>query len=170
MTASAPKSFSIAWSLADPELRRAMDEKFNKALRIMMDVAEDKVGWARVGTDGVSRVKCPLLFVCCPHSTSRAEDQQRHEHLLLLNITKHEDGHTTAIDPTFVGPWKMALGAVFRAALAQGMLELGYTLRERKIGSSIGWELACIPQSYIDLTSKRRAEIEEKLALRKGCT
>ena len=64
--------------------------------------------------------------------------------------------------------WKMAAGAVYRLVLGQGMLELGFELKERQIGSSIGWELACIPQAWIDDTSKRRAEIEEKLALRKG--
>jgi ATP-dependent exoDNAse (exonuclease V) alpha subunit len=64
--------------------------------------------------------------------------------------------------------WKMAAGSIYRLALAGGMQELGFTLRDRRIGPHIGWELACIPQDYIDLTSKRRAEIEEKLALRKG--
>ena len=48
------------------------------------------------------------------------------------------------------------------------MLGLGFELQERQVGSSIGWELACIPQGWMDDTSKRRAEIEEKLPLRKG--
>ena len=168
LTFSAPKSVSIAWSLADPELRRAIEEKHRAAVRTALDFLEDKVGYARVSARGQERVRCPLLFALFDHGTSRAEDQQLHTHSLLINATRHADGRTTAIDPTYMYFWKMADGAVYRLALAAGMQELGFTLKERRIGSSIGWELACIPQEYIDWTSKRRAEIEEKLALRKG--
>ena len=64
------------------------------------------------------------------------------------------------------GRWPQ--GPFTGSSVGQGMQELGFELKERQIGSSIGWELACIPQAWIDDTSKRRAEIEEKLALRKG--
>ena len=83
-------------------------------------------------------------------------------------MTRHGDGRTTAIDPTYMYDWKMTAGAIYRLVCGQGMLELGFKLKERQIGSSVGWELACIPQAWIDDASKRRAEIEEKLALRKG--
>ena len=113
-------------------------------------------------------MRCPLLFALFDHGTSRAEDQQLHTHALLINVTKHGDGRTTAIDPTYMYDWKMAAGAVYRLVCGQGMRELGFELKERQLGSSIGWELACIPQAWIDDTSKRRAEIEEKLALTEG--
>ncbi|MFO0888218.1 MAG: MobF family relaxase [Isosphaeraceae bacterium] len=168
LTFSAPKSLSCAWSVADPELRRAIEEKHRAAVKAALSFLEEKVGYARVGTDGLARVKCPLLFALFDHGTSRAEDQQLHTHALLINVTRHGDGRTTAIDPTFMYDWKMAAGAVYRLVCGQGMLELGFQLKERRIGSSVGWELACIPQEWIDDASKRRAEIEEKLALRKG--
>ena len=168
LTFSAPKSVSCAWSVADPELRRAIEEKHRAAVKAALSFLEEKVGLARIGTDGLARVKCPLLFALFDHGTSSAEDQQLHTHALLINMTKHGDGRTTAIDPTYFYNWKMAAGAVYRLVCGQGMLELGYSLRERKIGASIGWELASIPESWIEDTSKRRAEIEEKLALRKG--
>ena len=168
LTFSAPKSLSCAWSVADTELRRAIEEKHRAAVKAALSFLEEKCGFARIGTDGLERVKCPLIFALFDHGTSRAEDQQLHTHALLINVTRHGDGRTTAVDPTDFYRWKMAGGAVYRLVLGQGMLELGAKLKERQIGSSIGWELASIPEAWIDDTSKRRAEIEEKLALRKG--
>jgi conjugative relaxase-like TrwC/TraI family protein len=168
LTFSAPKSVSCAWSVADPELRKAIEEKHRAAVKAALSFLEEKCGFARVGTDGQERVRCGLIFALFDHGTSRAEDQQLHTHALLINVTKHGDGRTTAVDPRDFYNWKMAGGAVYRLVFGQGMLELGAELRERQVGGSIGWELACIPQAWIDANSKRRAEIEEKLAIRKG--
>lgn len=173
LTFSAPKSLSCAWSAADPELRKAIEQAHLAAVREALTFLEEKVGFARVGTDGLSRVRCPLLFVLFEHSTSRGlpgmtPDPQLHTHALLINVTRHGDGHTTAIDPTYMYHWKMAAGAVYRLALGQKIVELGLPIRERQVGASIGWEVASIPQGLIDYQSKRRAEIEEKLCLRKG--
>ena len=86
LTFSAPKSLSCAWSVADPELKRAIEEKHRAAVKAALSFLEEKVGFARVGTDGQERVRCPLLFALFDHGTSRAEDQQLHTHALLINV------------------------------------------------------------------------------------
>jgi conjugative relaxase-like TrwC/TraI family protein len=168
LTFSAPKSVSCAWSIADPELRRAIEEAHRAAVKAALSFLEEKCGFARIGTDGQERTRVPLLFALFDHGTSRADDQQVHTHALLINATRHHDGRTTAIDPTEFYHWKMAGGSVYRLVLGHKMLNLGFHLKERRIGSSIGWELACIPEAWMEANSKRRAEIEEVLAIRKG--
>jgi conjugative relaxase-like TrwC/TraI family protein len=168
LTFSAPKSVSIAWALSDPELRKGIEQAQLSAVRQALTYLEDKAGFSRVGTDGQELVKCPLLFALFEHGTSRALDPQLHTHALLINLTVHPDGRTTAVDSTYLYHFKMAAGAVYRAALAEGMQRLGFDISQRQLGSSLGFELSCIPREIVEEFSKRRAEIEEQLKLRAG--
>jgi conjugative relaxase-like TrwC/TraI family protein len=168
LTFSAPKSVSIAWALSDPDLRKAIEQVQLSAVRQALGYLEEKAGFARVGTDGQKLEKCPLLFALFEHGTSRAMDPQLHTHALLINLTVHPDGRTTAVDSTYLYHFKMAAGAVYRAALAAGMQRLGFDISQRQLGSSLGFELSCIPREIIEEFSQRRAEIEEQLKLRAG--
>jgi Ti-type conjugative transfer relaxase TraA len=168
LTFSAPKSVSVAWAMGDEALRKAIAIKHEEAVREALDFIESKAGFARVGKQGQELVRAPLLFALFEHGTSRAGDPQLHTHALCINLTVHEGGRKTAIDSTHLYHWKMAAGAMYRAALAQGMQELGLAVEQRRVGASIGFELKAIPKSIIEEFSKRRAEIEQQLKIRAG--
>lgn len=169
LTFSAPKSVSVAWAMADEALRKAIEIKHQEAVKQALDFIEDKAGFARVGSQGQEVVKAPLLFALFEHGTSRAGDPQLHTHALCINLTVHEDGRrTTAIDSTHLYHWKMAGGAMYRAAFARGLQELGFVIEQRKVGASVGFEIKGVPKELIDWFSKRRAEIEQKLNLNAG--
>lgn len=173
LTFSAPKSVSLAWALGDPELRKAIEQAQLHAVHQALTYLEEKAGFARVGAQGQELVKCPLLFALFEHGTSRAMDPQLHTHALLINLTVHPDGvsgkaRTTAVDSTYLYHFKMATGTIYRAALADAMERLGFDVEQRRVGSSIGFELSAIPKALIEEFSKRRAEIEEKLKLKAG--
>ena len=172
-TFSVPKSVSVVWALADPELRARIQEAQLNAVRQALSYLEEKAGFARVGTDGQKIVKCPLLAVLFEHGTSRALDPQLHTHALIINLTMHPDGpdgkkRTTAIDSTYLYHFKMAAGAVYRAALAQEVQKLGFQVKQRQLGSSIGFDVVGVPEALIEEFSKRRAEMEQLLKLRGG--
>lgn len=168
LTFSAPKSVSLAWALGDPELRKAIEQAQLHAVHQALTYLEEKAGFARVGSQGQELVKCPLLLALFEHGTSRALDPQLHTHALLINLTVHPDGHTTAVDSTYLYHFKMATGTIYRAALADAMERIGFEVEQRRVGSSIGFELSAIPKTLIEEFSKRRAEIEEKLKLKAG--
>jgi conjugative relaxase-like TrwC/TraI family protein len=168
LTFSAPKSVSVAFALADDELRNAIRQKHLSAVKQALDFLESEAGFARVGAQGQKLVKTGLLFALFEHGTSRAMDPQLHTHALLINLTRHADGRFTAIESSEVYRYQMAAGAIYRAALAHGMQQLGFEVQQRKVGSSIGFELTCIPRALVDEFSKRRAEIEAELKLRVG--
>ena len=168
LTFSCPKSLSVAWALADDDLRKAIEQAQFKAVTKALEYLEDKAGYARVGTDGQKLVKCPLLFAVFEHGTSRALDPQLHSHALLINVTTHADGRTTAVDSTYLYHFKMATGAMYRAALADECRKIGFDVEQRQLGSSIGFEIRGIPKTIIEEFSKRRAEIEEQLKLKAG--
>lgn len=168
LTFSAPKSVSVAWAAADPELRAAIQASQLKAVRRALAFLEEKAGRARIGAQGQEIVRCPLLFALFEHGTSRAQDPQLHTHAVLINLTMHPDGRTTAIDSTYLYHFKMAGGAVYRAALAEELKKLGFSIEQRKLGASIGFEIRGVPGALVEEFSKRRAEIERLLDLRKG--
>ena len=168
LTFSAPKSLSIAWALSDESLRKEIEKAQLSAVRQALSYLEEKAGFSRVGTDGQSLVKCPLLFAVFEHGTSRALDPQLHSHALLINLTMHADGRTTAVDSTYLYHFKMAAGAIYRTALADACRTLGFDIEQRQLGSSLGFEIGGIPKPLVEEFSKRRAEIEEQLKLRAG--
>lgn len=168
LTFSAPKSVSVAWAVADEALRKAIAIKHEEAVKAALDFIEAKAGYARIGKQGQETVKTPLLFACFEHGTSRAMDPQLHTHALCINLTMHEDGRVTAVDSTHLYRWKMAAGAIYRAALARGLQELGFVLEQRKVGASISFEIKGVPKELVEWFSKRRAEIEEVLNVKAG--
>ncbi len=167
-TFSCPKTVSIAWALGDDETRKGIEKAQLSAVRQALGFLEEKAGFARVGAQGRELVRAPLLAVLFEHGTSRAEDPQLHTHAVVVNLTVHPDGRTTALDSTYLYHFKMAAGAVYRAALAHNLQRLGFSVERRTLGSSIGFELADVPKSVVEEFSKRRAEIEETLKLRAG--
>lgn len=168
LTFSMPKSASVIWATADEGLRQAIQAAQLKAVKQAISFLEEKAGRARIGKQGQEIVKCPLLFALFEHGTSRALDPQLHTHAVLINVTMHPDGHTTAVDSTYLYHFKMAGGAVYRAALADELQKLGFQIERREIGASILFEVAGVPEGLVDEFSKRRAEIERVMDLRKG--
>ena len=168
LTFSCPKSVSVAWAMSDTALRKAIEIQHLYAVREALDFIESRAGFARVGKQGQSLTKSPLLFALFEHGTSRAQDPQLHTHALCINLTVHPDGRVTAVDSTHLYHWKMAAGAIYRAALARGMQELGFLVEQRQLGASIGFELSAIPGEVCEEFSKRRAEIEKVMMIRAG--
>src|SRR4051812_34888068 len=161
---SAPKSVSIAWALASPELREAIEAKMHRAVRDALDYIQDQCGFAPVGAQGQRTEKIPLMFALFEHSSSRAGDAQLHIHAVCPNVTMHpappgSKARTTAIDPTGFYHHMMAGGAVMRASLAEGLRELGFEIERDKSC----FRIKGISLELCERTSQRRAEILEAL-------
>jgi Ti-type conjugative transfer relaxase TraA len=154
---SAPKSVSVAWALASPELREAIEAKMHRAVRDALDYIQDQCGFARVGAQGQRIERVPLMFALFEHSSSRAGDAQLHVHAVCPNATRHANGRTTAIDPTSFYHHMMAGGAVMRASLAEGLRELGFEIERDKSC----FRIKGVSPELCERCSQRRAEILE---------
>ncbi|RUL88008.1 MobF family relaxase [Tautonia sociabilis] len=164
LTFSMPKSASIAWACASDELRSKIEQADLRAVRQALDYIEQTCGFARVGKQGLVRQQVPLTFALFRHASSRAGDPQIHTHAVCPNVAVHADGRTTAIDSTGFYHHKMAAGAIYRAALAEGLRQLGFAIE--RDGPS--FQLSHIPEALTEHFSKRRAEIEEQILKRAG--
>ena len=152
-TFSAPKSVSCVWAVADPELRAAIEAAQQAAAERALGFLEDAGAFSsrsRTDPGPVSGVAAATYL----HGTSREADPQLHNHCAILNL--QPDGSAIELDTR----WKKPAGAVYRAELAAGMQKLGFQVE------ADGWSfrLAGVPESVEKEFSRRRAQIEERLA------
>ena len=98
------------------------------------------------------------------HDTSRNLDPQLHTHAVIANMVQGEDAKwRTMVDDGLFAHQK-AIGAIYRAELAQGLGELGYGIE--KTHADGRFEIAGVPRAVIDAFSTRRAEIEAAMEAR----
>lgn len=161
LTFSAPKSVSVAWSQADPEIALEIRAAQLSAVESAIGYLQENALWTRRGRGGVELERCSVVVAAFEHGTSRAQDPQLHTHALLLNVGVREDGGTGALETQSLYDHKMAAGAVYRAELAR-QLERRLGLVAEREGS--WFELRGVPEALVQEFSKRRREIEETLA------
>lgn len=152
-TFSAPKSVSCVWALVDPELRAGIEAGQQAAAERALSFMEDAGAFSsrsRTDPGPVSGVVAATYL----HGTSREADPQLHNHVAILNL--QPDGSAIELDTR----WKKAAGAVYRTELAAEMQKLGFQV-ERD-----GWSfrIVGVPESVEKEFSRRRAQIEERLA------
>lgn len=171
LTFSAPRSVSLAWAFADEDLRRNLEAAQERAVRATLATIEQEAIYARRGKDGAYVEKVALTAALFQHGESRpAEhadgrlfgDPNLHTHAVVLNMATRADGTVGALHSTVLRDWKMAAGAVYHAALANEMTDLGFGID--RVGRNGTFELAGIGDQAITYFSARRQEIEKELA------
>jgi Ti-type conjugative transfer relaxase TraA len=160
-TFSAPKSVSIAWAISSVETRQAIANAQAKAVETALKFIEQHACHARRGKAGSKEEKVSgIIAATFEHGTSREGDPQLHTHCLLQNLAQRADGSWGCIESLRLYQWKMAAGAIYRAELASQMKSMGFAIERDKES----FRLTSMPRVAEKLFSKRRNQIEEKLA------
>ena len=165
VTLSAPKSVSLmAMVGGDERIVEAHDRAVAATLGWIEKNAietrlRDPATGAMVRAGGQKMVAATFR-----HDTSRNLDPQLHTHAVVANMVQGEDAkwRTMVDDGLFKG--KMAIGAIYRAELAQGLKGLGYGIE--KTHADGRFEIEGVPREVVDAYSTRRAEIETAMAER----
>jgi conjugative relaxase-like TrwC/TraI family protein len=165
VTFSAPKSVSVIFGVADPEVRRAVVGAHERAVREAFGFVESVAAVARRGAGGTESVAGNgLVAACFLHRTSRAGDPQLHTHVLVANMTCGPDGRWTALDARLLYAHGRTAGFLYQAALrAELSRELGVGWGPVRNGAA---EIEGVPTRVLRAFSRRRAEIEQALAER----
>ncbi|HLH13508.1 MAG TPA: MobF family relaxase [Solirubrobacteraceae bacterium] len=162
LTFSAPKSVSIVWGIAEAPEREAIERAHTRSVERTLAFAEHQALFiTRRGKDGLEREAAYPIVAAYLHGTSREADPQLHTHAFVMNIAARADGTFGTLETRSLYEWKMALGAVYRAELAEGLRALGYEIAPDIKGS---FRLAAMPRPLERHFSKRRAQIETALA------
>lgn len=163
LTFSPPKSVSVLWGTATAERRAVIQVAHDRAVEKTLAFIEHKMELSRVGSSSRGTLQYQqgkLLFSLFRHGTSRELDPQLHTHAFLFNLAQRLDGSWGGLDPKQIYEWKLALGAMYRADLAQAMCELGYQIES----DGDAFRVVGVPDEVCAAFSKRREQIEAVLA------
>ncbi len=165
VTLSAPKSVSLMAMVGGDE---RIVEAHDKAVMATLGWIEKNAVETRMrdpATGAMVRAgNQKMVAATFRHDTSRNLDPQLHTHAVVANMVQGEDSkwRTMVDDGLFNG--KMAIGAIYRAELAQGLKGLGYGIG--KTHADGRFEIEGVPREAIDAFSTRRAEIEAAMEAR----
>ena len=124
-----PKSFSVAWGLADVAVKEQLSAAHDAALAETIQIMEDRYLRTRVGTNGVAQVSTRgAVAARFDHWNSRALDPHLHTHVLVANRVQGPDGRWRTID---------SRGALMPAAVT--LSETYTSLLMDRVTERLGW-------------------------------
>jgi len=165
LTFSAPKSVSMLFGLGDAELSREVRDAHEAAVGAALGYMERQGAVARRGHGGTQSVLGNgFLAAGFRHRTSRAGDPQLHTHVLVANMTRGPDGRWTALDARRLYVNAKTGGYLYQAQLrAELTRRLGVEWGPVRRGQA---DLTGIPTGVLRAFSRRRAELEQRMAER----
>ncbi len=162
LTFSAPKSVSVLWANASPELREQISKAQADAVAEAMRYLRDRVE-TRTGKKGEHREKpAALIYATFEHCDTREKDPNLHTHTVLSNAVIREDGKTSAIDQNGLYVHKLAAGTTYRAHLAQQLRGMGFKVEADKDNDGI-FQVAGMDKDLEKHFSKRSEQIKAKV-------
>ena len=123
LTFSAPKSASVLWALATPEVRKEIQEAHECAVKKAFQFLQETAGVTRRGKGGMVLEPANFVAACFQEGTSRAEDMQLHGHVVLINVGVRDDGSTGTLMTRLLFMQKIAGGAAYQAEFASQLVQ-----------------------------------------------
>ncbi|MGH7358412.1 MAG: MobF family relaxase, partial [Candidatus Rokuibacteriota bacterium] len=174
VTFSAPKSVSVLWATADEATAARIRTAHERSVDAALAFLEREAAYTRLGTDGHTPARgSGFVAASFRHRMSRAGDPQLHTHVLVANLIRSEDGKWRSLDGQRLYRRAKTAGYLYQSHLRQSHLraelsrELGVAFREVHRGAA---EIAGVPDETLRAFSRRRAEIEARMAERGGAS
>lgn len=153
-----PKSVSLLALMEDPRIV----DLHRKAVRASLAVLESYAG-TRVRRDGAceDRRTGNVVAALFEHDTSREQDPLLHTHAILFNATwDNVESRWKALQTRDMFRVLAYANAVYDTEITRELVRLGYSIQP--VGRS--WEIAGVSRAMIQTLSKRRSQIERRLA------
>jgi conjugative relaxase-like TrwC/TraI family protein len=163
VTFSAPKSVSVLWAFASPEVASVASIAHVEAVTIALAFLERRAGNTRQQVDGERElIPTDVAAATFVHRTSREGDPQIHTHAVVLNLGVRPDGTYAALDATSLYDWGKAAGSIYQEELRRRVTErLGVEWGPDRHGCR---EMVGFDPAWLRTFSKRTVAIEEHLA------
>jgi conjugative relaxase-like TrwC/TraI family protein len=160
-TFSAPKSVSLTALVGG-------DEKVRQAHRESVKVALDeleKYVQARIGGNHPAETTGKWVAASFEHDSARPVEgyaaPQLHTHVVFFNLTETENAETRSLQPRELYRSQQYATAIYRSELALRLKKHGYEIETGKSGQP---EIKGYSREYLEASSPRRQQIEERLA------
>lgn len=172
-TFSAPKSVSVVWALASPDLRGGIEAAHERAVDVAIDYALDVVPMVRrrVSREAVVRERpTEVLATSWRHTTARGvkgrpPDPQLHSHVLVHGAVR-ADGEVVAVESRALFVHQRELGAAYRNALAAELGELGLGIEHGTGRGGRFFEVAGVPRALREAWSSRHRQVQDAIRAR----
>ena len=163
LTFRAPKSVSVLWGLADPEIADVVVAAHEAAMQVGLRYVEEWAGFTRTGRGGATRVRADgLIAAGFRHRTSRDGDPHLHTHVLVANSVRTPDGRWRTLDGRGLLVHMKTAGYVYDAQLRHELTaRLGVEWGPVVNGLA---DIEGIDAEVRELFSKRRSAIEDRMA------
>ena len=154
LTFSAPKSVSIAWASASPELQKQISEAHQQSIEAALKYAEKSGAFIqREGHAGEFKVAHgEIAAATFEHSNNRAGEPHLHTHAVVLNVS--ENGKRV----DFNAAHTHAIGTAYRVEMARELEKMGFSIE--KDGKS--FRIEGFPKDLEKQLSTRAAQIAER--------
>lgn len=162
LTYSAPKSVSIIWANASPEMRAKLEAAHEKAVKAGLDYMNEHAAYVRTGHGGKNLEKAKLVAAVFQHSSNRKEQPQLHSHATVFNVARTDnDLKWRTLESREFFRAKMASGAIYQAELAHQVQRLGLEVERMKDGT---FQVKGVPLAVCLAQSGRSKEITDLLS------
>jgi conjugative relaxase-like TrwC/TraI family protein len=161
-TFSAPKSVSLAALVGDDErVRVAHRESVEKALEVFETYIQ-----ARGGGNKPAITTGKMIAAQFEHTAARPDHEngyaapQLHTHVVIMNMTKTEQGEIRSVQPLELYRTQQYATAIYRTHLAEKLQALGYQIEvDRRTGAP---EINGFSKEYLQEASPRREEVKKE--------
>ncbi len=168
LTFSAPKSVSVLWSQETPDRRLLIEEAMVAAARSMLEhltrtrpIVYRRVDGRRLGEPAQGPAAAGALHITARRAAGDpVPSPQLHVHSILIGVERR-DGQLVAPNSAALlkGGTPVEGGAVARAALADGLVEIGYELEPETGDSGRYFEVRGLPGRLVERASGRAREV-----------
>ena len=166
LTFSPSKSVSTAWALADEDTKAVIAECHREAIDYVLTYAESHVFHSRSGAGGIVEEDVTgVIATSFTHFTSRLDDPQLHDHLVVWNRARSvSDGRWRTLDSRAIFKATTTLSELHQGVLSDlltAKLGVGWEARGRRHSSKPRYEITGVAESLMAEFSRRSEQIAE---------
>jgi conjugative relaxase-like TrwC/TraI family protein len=166
LTFSPSKSVSTAWALADEDTKAVIADCHRQAIDYVLSYAESHVFHSRSGAGGIVEEDVTgVIATSFTHFTSRMDDPQLHDHLVVWNRARSvSDGKWRTLDSKAIFKATTTLSELHQGVLSDlltSALGLGWEARGRRHSSKPRYEITGVAESLMAEFSRRSEQIAE---------
>jgi conjugative relaxase-like TrwC/TraI family protein len=167
LTFSAPKSVSVLFAVAPPEVAGALVDCHEQAVRAALGWLETEAVFVRRGPGGHRFEHASgLIAAAYRHRMSRSLDPQLHTHVVAANLARGRDGRFTALHHPSLYRVAKTAGYLYQSHLRSLVRDrLGLEWGPVRKGAA---ELGELSAGVLRVFSQRRAQVEAAVAEREA--
>jgi conjugative relaxase-like TrwC/TraI family protein len=164
LTFSPCKSVSVAWALADEETKAVIFDCHRSAIDYVLSYAEESAFCSRSGKNGIVEEDVTgVIAAAFTHFTSRADDPQLHDHVVIWNRAKSvSDGKWRTLDSRSIFKATTTLAELHQGVLSDLLTEalgVGWDARGRRHSVKPRYEITGVEETLMAEFSQRAEQI-----------